>query len=330
MTTDADVTRVVRSWLEDGRTALPDRVLDAVLDQLPATPQQRGWWPARVFRDANALARLWVAAAAVVAVVLVGVAVLPGPSGVVAPGTSPTPSASPTPSPAASPSARPLPRSGALDAGTYAIPAGSLSPVGLTLTLPPGWATDDGFITKGPPRPGSQDPGSFFNERVLLTTWRVTHIYSNVCRDRVLISAGTTADSIVAALVSQAGRTVAGPTATTLGDVAAKRLEMILPIDIDPASCDDGMIRFWPDPGPDESGGLCCSAPGSTDVVYVVGAGSTQPLVVVARHQLDTTSADLAELNAVVASIEVDAPPATPPPEATFEPTPTPPPAPAP
>ena len=38
MSTDRDVTRIVRSWLEEGVTALPDRVLDAVLDQLPATP----------------------------------------------------------------------------------------------------------------------------------------------------------------------------------------------------------------------------------------------------------------------------------------------------
>jgi hypothetical protein len=328
MTGDADVTRAVRSWLEDGRTTLPDRVLDAVLDQLPATPQQRSRWPGRVVRDAKPFAGLSVAAAALIVVVLAGVAVRPGATGVVAPGTSPTPSASSTPSPVASPSARLLPRFGALDAGTYVIPAGSLTPARLTLTVPPGWATDDGFITKGPPRPGSQDRGSFFNERVLLTTWRVTHVYSDVCRDRVLISAGTTADSIVAALASQTGRTVTGPTSTTLGDVAAQRLVMTLPMDIDPAGCDGGIIRFWPDPGPDENGGLCCSAPGSTDVVYVVDARTIQPLVVVARHQLDTTAADLAELNAVVSSIEVDVASATPPPEATFEPTPPPVPAP--
>ena len=49
MSTDRDTTRIVRSWLEEGVTALPDRVLDAVLDQVPATPQRRSWWPARRF-----------------------------------------------------------------------------------------------------------------------------------------------------------------------------------------------------------------------------------------------------------------------------------------
>ena len=53
MSTDRDVTRIVRSWLEDGATALPDRVLDTVLDQLPATPQRRAWWPARRLREMN-------------------------------------------------------------------------------------------------------------------------------------------------------------------------------------------------------------------------------------------------------------------------------------
>ena len=47
MSTDRETTRIVRAWLEEGAMALPDRVLDAVLDQIPATPQRRSWWPAR-------------------------------------------------------------------------------------------------------------------------------------------------------------------------------------------------------------------------------------------------------------------------------------------
>ena len=41
MSTDRDTTRIVRSWLEEGRTTLPDWVRDDVLDRLPATPQRR-------------------------------------------------------------------------------------------------------------------------------------------------------------------------------------------------------------------------------------------------------------------------------------------------
>ena len=50
MSTDRDTTRIVRSWLEEGATALPDRVLDAVLDQVPTTRQRRARWPAWLFR----------------------------------------------------------------------------------------------------------------------------------------------------------------------------------------------------------------------------------------------------------------------------------------
>ncbi len=50
MSTDRETTCIVRSWLEEGATALPDRVLDAVLDQVPATRQRRARWPAWISR----------------------------------------------------------------------------------------------------------------------------------------------------------------------------------------------------------------------------------------------------------------------------------------
>src|SRR4029077_3965917 len=82
MSADRDVTRIVRSWLEDGATALPDRVLDRVLDQLPATPQRRARWPARRLREMNIPSRIGVAAAAVVALAVVGVLAFPKGGGV--------------------------------------------------------------------------------------------------------------------------------------------------------------------------------------------------------------------------------------------------------
>ena len=58
MSTDRDVTRIVRSWLEEGVTTLPDRVLDDVLDRLPSTRQRRAWWPARRLREMNNVLRI--------------------------------------------------------------------------------------------------------------------------------------------------------------------------------------------------------------------------------------------------------------------------------
>jgi hypothetical protein len=81
MSTDRETTRLVRSWLEDGVTALPDRVLDTVLERVPATPQRRSWWPARRFNHMSTYAKLIAGAAALVMVAFVGYQFLPGNGG---------------------------------------------------------------------------------------------------------------------------------------------------------------------------------------------------------------------------------------------------------
>ena len=93
MSTDRDVTRIVRSWLEDGVTALPDRVLDNVLDQLSTTPQRRSW--ARRFSYMTTYVKFALVAAAVLVVAVVGYNFLPGRGGVGAPTASPSPSPAP-------------------------------------------------------------------------------------------------------------------------------------------------------------------------------------------------------------------------------------------
>jgi hypothetical protein len=93
MSTDRETTRVVRSWLDEGVTKLPDRVLDLVLDQVPATPQRRSGWSAWRSFGMNTYAKLAAAAAAVVLVAVVGYQFLPrngGPGG--PPAVSPSPS----------------------------------------------------------------------------------------------------------------------------------------------------------------------------------------------------------------------------------------------
>ena len=64
MKPERDTTRIVRSWLENGVTDLPDRVLDPVLDQLAATPQRRHPWQARRSPRMNNFLKLALVAAA--------------------------------------------------------------------------------------------------------------------------------------------------------------------------------------------------------------------------------------------------------------------------
>jgi hypothetical protein len=131
MSTDRDTTRIVQSWLDEGPTVLPDRVLDAVLDQVPATPQRRVIWRlARRFSLMNNTLRLGLAVAVVVALVL-GIRVLSGPSV----GANAEPAPTPTPHPSASPISLP----GAtwpLDPGIYSLPS---FPLGITFEVPAGW-----------------------------------------------------------------------------------------------------------------------------------------------------------------------------------------------
>ncbi len=80
---------------------------------------------------------------------------------------------------------------------------------------------------------------------------------------------------------------------------------MTVPADLDVTKCDGGFIRFWPVAGPDESGGLCCTAGGSTDVVYVVDVAGNR-FAVVARHQARSSAEELAELQTIVDSIKIE------------------------
>ena len=308
MTAERDVARIVRSWLEEGATALPDRVLDQVLDQLPATHQRRATWPARRLSTMNSAMKMAIAAAAVVVFAIAGISLLPGVG--IGPGAA-------TPSPSASPSAAPLPSVGALKAGTYFIAPGEITPARVTFTVPAGWATGEGFVYKERGTAVAKPPPFSGPGELEVVTWIVTHAYTDSCHwAGTLHDAGTTVDELTNILKAQKGRVASTPTDAVLGGLPAKRIELTVPADLDVLTCDNGIVRFWPDPGPNENGGLCCSSVGSTDVVYVVDAAG-QRFVVVARHPLDTSTTEQAELEGIVDSIRISVPPASPSPPVT-------------
>ena len=119
MTTNKEMERIVRSWLEPGLTTLTDDVLDPVLDQLPATPQRRRW-SARRIAHMSAFAKFAMAAAAVVVVAIVGYNLLGPPGTSQVGGVPPSPNASTSPSVAPSGSPAPIaPTSGTIDPGRY-------------------------------------------------------------------------------------------------------------------------------------------------------------------------------------------------------------------
>jgi len=92
MTVERDVELAVRAWIAQGSEQLPDADLDAALQEISVTPQRRADWLARRFRMMNSnVLRFGVAAAAVIAVGVVGMSNLLSNFG------------SPTPTPMATP-----------------------------------------------------------------------------------------------------------------------------------------------------------------------------------------------------------------------------------
>ncbi len=93
---DRDVNRAIRSWLREDRHEDVTRVAGAVLDQVDTIPQRRAtWWPVRRTPTMNKIVGFGLAAAAVVAVALIGSQLIRPP----APAEpAPEPTSSPLPS----------------------------------------------------------------------------------------------------------------------------------------------------------------------------------------------------------------------------------------
>ena len=293
MSTDRDTTRIVRSWLRTEENESADHVLGTVLDRLDATPQRRAtWWPARRLPDMNNTAKLALGAAAVVVVALLGLQLLLPGANIGGPDL-PDPSESGIPAPSSTP--RALPPSGELEPGTYLVSRQDWTPVPFSITVPPGWTTDiNGFIRKHEGEP----------QELMLTPWIVTHVYADACHwDGSLSEVGATAEALAAALSAQSGREVSGPIEMTLGGYPARRVELLVPGELDVATCDEGQIRSWPSSPTDESTGWI-GLPGQTDVVYVIDVDGERILIGTTRGP-EASDEDVAQLDAIIASIRI-------------------------
>ena len=93
-----DIEGVLEAWFLDGPLEMPDRLFDAVFDQVERVPQRRLARLRLRFSDMSSTARLAAAGAAAVLVVGFGFAVL-GRSPEAVPGASPPPSGTPSASP---------------------------------------------------------------------------------------------------------------------------------------------------------------------------------------------------------------------------------------
>jgi len=240
MSTDRDVTRIVRSWLEEGRTALPDRVLDTVLDQLPATPQRRPKGPAWRLLQMNVPLRMATVAAAVVAIALIGAIALSRVGGVAAPASTPIPTPIPVPTP--SPIALPT------DPGTVTVStpgtylAGDPFKLPATFRVPVGW---EGKV--GGPYAAYLDrlPEGSGGAGISLTVSQ--SIFADPCHDRGLLSPqpGPSVDDLATALAKLPGFTTTTPTAITIDGYTGKQLTLTAPANFSGCSLTADGYRLW-------------------------------------------------------------------------------------
>lgn len=308
MKTERETTRIVRSWLEVGADRLPDRVLDSVLNQLPAYKQRRPLWlPPRRFAQMNTPLRIAIAAAAVLVVLIAGYNLLPGTG----PGGEATSTliVTPTPSPTATPRAL---RNGVLPAGVYvAVPAshpawtacpetattGCSDPVAadsirFTMAIPEGWA-GVGYsaiwfaATEARPPVGAS---LGFN--------RGNWLHSDPCRtDTALpdVEVGPTVDDFANALADHPLLEVTPPVDVTLSGYSGKYVDLLIPSDI--SACPTSYYPWEP--------GIYAQGPSQRWHLWILDVGGVR-VVVQSTDYPDTPSERQAELQAIVDSIQIE------------------------
>ena len=285
MSAEHDVTRVVRSWLREDEHDSADRVLESVLSRLDTTPQRRSWWPARRASQMNNVTRLAIAAAAVLAVAVVGYNLLPRNASV---GGQPTPSPSP----------RPFPSAGVIDPGRY---FWTVSGVRVTVNVPSGWVVDPGGVRKPPD--ASQEIGWGPEARP------VTRVYADACKSEGTLNVvGPSAADLATALEQQLGST-AVVTTIDLGGLAATRIDLADDPGLDRSQCRygpevgaEGPLQIWADPAETSFYALC---PGCTGTVVTLDVRGAR-LVFTGSKSSAARPADVAEVDAMIDSMVIE------------------------
>ena len=309
MSTENDVARSLRSWLRESRHEDANRVLDAVFDQVPATPQRRAGWLARRFPPMNSnLVRVALVAAAAVAIAVVGFQYLGGPN-TGGPGASETPQPTATATASAEPSA---PADGSLPVGSPHVlwdgtnGAGELG-MTVTVTIPaPGWfgAVEEGSLRKNDSAdaPDGASVTVFARTNDLLVGLGDVYVYGDPCHwaSTTPDTPVTTVDEAIAALSAQPSRDASAPVDVTYDGYAGKYFTLHVPDDAVFADCDEGEFRtFVQGAG---NGGRSHEDPGQFDLLTVLDVNGQLVIFDVAYYE-GTPRSVLDEMAGIVTSV---------------------------
>jgi hypothetical protein len=204
----------------------------------------------------------------------------------------------------------PLPAEGNLAPGTYFFSHRSISDYKqIIFTLPTGWSTKDGFVYKHLGEP----------DEMAISAWVPDQVYADPCHwqgsalgplDLANHYNGASGEFILTpadgGLANQAFR---GPVPLTLtgvmiGGEPALRIDLSVPANLDISTCDHGQFRSWTDSSVVD-GANSHHASGQFDAVYEVDL-DRKALVIDASHLAASSEADLAELDAILASMFIN------------------------
>lgn len=218
----SDIDRVLRIWMADGPTTMPDRVVDVVADRIGRQPQKRVWRLPWRF-PMNPIMKLAAAALTVALVLIVGWNVLPRRDPAVG---GPQPSALPSPTASITPRPSPTP-----------VRVSAALSVPVSYVLPNQWmvTNDDVSMLR------IESMGGYDSFVAIVPDWVAAS--QSQCTADPEPGVGASVDDLVAWLSAHPGLVTTEPEPTTIGGLAGRTLD----ITVDPAwsgSCPGAVNLF--------------------------------------------------------------------------------------
>ena len=209
---------------------------------------------------------------------------------------APTATHTPRPTPITGEGARHIPSSGPIEPGRYFIAKGPWTPATFSFTMPAGWVAEN----------GGQTISKHANESGREVSWSasiVDRLFADPCGPNDPLDIGPTAADLAAGLRALPGPDVASPVDVTIGGQSWKVIEVTVPADVDVEECDPPIgLQIWLDRGGNK---YFLAGHESVARIYAVDVDSAR-FVVVANHRPTSAPEDVAEMEAILASIEFE------------------------